>query len=78
VQRLDAAVELLPEDPEFLARRADLQQSLWRFGDAARDYEAALARRPDEKVLRNLTLSRELAAGQSDDAAVAAGMFGGR
>jgi serine/threonine protein kinase len=76
MQRLDAAVELLPEDPEFLARRADLQQSLWRFNDAARDYEAALARRPDEKVLRNLTLSRELAAGQSDDASVRARLEG--
>ena len=66
--RLDAAVELLPEDPQFLMRRADLHQLLWRFNDAVRDYEAALAQAPDEKASRNLALSRELAAGNAADA----------
>ncbi len=62
LRALEAAIELAPADPRFRARRGDLRQSLWLFDEAVQDYEAALAMGPDERVARNLELSRELAA----------------
>jgi tetratricopeptide (TPR) repeat protein len=62
LQVLDAAIALAPTEPRFRSRRGDLLQALWRFEESVKDYDAALAQGPDERVSRNLQLSRELAA----------------
>jgi tetratricopeptide (TPR) repeat protein len=66
LRALEAAIELAPADPRFRARRGDLRQSLWRFDEAVQDYEAVLARGPDERVALNLELSRKFA-GSSEE-----------
>ncbi|MES2571636.1 MAG: protein kinase, partial [Verrucomicrobiota bacterium] len=61
LDKIDYALEQVPNDPEYQALRANILQSLLRWEEAVTAYESVLKRNPDHKSAKlNLALTRRL------------------
>ena len=63
LEKIDYAIEQVPNEPAYQTLRGNTLESLLRFDEAASAYEEALRRNPKDKVAReNLDLCRKLLA----------------
>jgi len=61
LEKIDYAIEQLPNDATFYSLRGNILQSLLRFDEAAASYEDALRRNPkDKNAAENIALTRRI------------------
>lgn len=68
LDRIESAIQQVPNDPAYHELRGDILQTLLRWDDAADAYESALSKNPRLEAVRGkLELTRRLLAGQGED-----------